>query len=138
MTALTKSVARDGENYKLPNYKIAADVKIYRGAMVMTNADGLLVPCGVLAGSVFAGVSRTENDMTGEVAGSAEAQVEAIDAFEVDIAAAVQADIGKKVYALDDNSVGLTLVPDTVVAGKIVEIISATKVLVKPDADQAK
>lgn len=138
MTALTKGVAREGKNIKLPAYGAETNVVIFRGAMVMVNANGFLAPCTQEAGAVFAGISRTEIDMNGEPAGSIKAQVEAVDAFYVDIAAAAQVDIGKKVYALDDNTVELVQTANSVEVGRIMEVVSATKVLVKPNEDLTK
>ena len=133
MTALTENYARNLKSHKMPNYGVKAEAVIFRGALTMVDAAGYLVPCTQLAGAVFAGVSKDVADATGMADGEVRCDVEAVDAFEVDIAAAVQADIGKKVYALDDNTVELTQTTNSVEVGRIVEVISSTKVMVLPN-----
>ena len=138
MTALTKGIAREGKNSKMPHYGVDADAIIFRGALTMINAAGFLVPCSDIAGAVFAGIARTEVDATGLFAGECGADVESVDAYEVAIVGAVAADMGKKVYALDDNTVGLVQAGNEVDAGRIIEVISATKVMVKPNSHVTK
>ena len=134
MTALTKGIAREGKNSKLPAYGVDANAIVFRGAMTMINPAGFLVRCSQIAGSVFAGIARTEVDATGLVAGECKAEVESMDAFYVSIAAAVQGNVGAKVWALDDNTVELAQTANSVEVGRIIEVVSATKVLVKPNS----
>jgi len=138
MTALTKSTPREVKDSKLVPYGVLADKIIYRGAMVMLDAAGFLQPCSQVAGSCFAGVSRDEVDMTGLTSGDVKALIETKDAFYINIAAAAVENIGDIVYALDDNTVELVQTLNSVPVGKIIEVVSATKVLVLPDANQVK
>ena len=138
MTALSANYARNGKDHKMPNYPVAADKVIYQGALVMINAGGFLQPCIDEAGGVFAGISRSSVDSTGESNGDSRCDVEARDAFEVACTGMAAGDVGKVVYALDDNTVGLTQAGNEVAVGKIIEVISATKVLVLPNVHQTK
>lgn len=138
MTALTKSVAREQKSSKLVALPVAADAVIYRGALVKINAAGYVEPCAAEAGAVFAGTSREEVDATGLANGDCFIQIEIRDSFYVEAAGIVAADLGKKVYALDDNFVQLAAGVNLQEVGKIIEIVSATKVLVQPNADLTK
>lgn len=138
MTALTAAAARDGKDSKLVPYGVLTNVIIFRGALTMIDAAGFLQPCSQIAGSVFAGIARGGVDMTGETSGDFDALVETRDAFYVNIAAATVANIGDDVFALDDNTVELTQTANSVPVGKIIEVESATKVLVLPDPNQVK
>ena len=138
MANLSKSINREGKDSKLPAYGVGANAIIFRGAMTMINAAGFLVRCSALAGSVFAGISRSDIDATGEANGDSKAIVESEDAFYVTIVGAAAADMGKKVYATDDNLVAVVQVANTVLVGRIIEVVSATKVLVKPNSHNVK
>lgn len=138
MTALTKSVAREGKESKLIMLPVKADVEIFRGALVKIGADGYAAPCASEAGAVFAGESRTHVDSTGLADGECKIQVEIRNSFYVDAAGIVAADLGKKVYAADDNTVQLAAGVDLQEVGKIIEIVSATKVLVMPNPNLTK
>ncbi len=138
MTALTTGVAREAKDSKLVPYGVLADEIIFRGALVMIDAAGFLQPCSQIAGSVFAGVAREGVDATGLSSGECSGLVETRDAFYVNIAAAAVLNIGDDVFALDDNTVELTQTANSVPVGKILEIVSATKVLVLPDPNQVK
>lgn len=138
MTALSANYARNGKDHKMPNYPVKADAVIYQGALVMIDSTGFLKPCAVEAGAVFAGISRSSVDATGESNGDSRCDVEARDAFEVSCAGMTDADLGKKVYASDDNTVTLTQATDEPEVGRIIEVISATKVMVLPNVHLTK
>jgi len=138
MTALTAGIGREAKDLKLVPYGVLTNKVIYRGALTMIDAAGFLQPCSQVAGSVFAGVSRDEVDMTGLASGDVKALVETKDAFYVNVAAVTVASIGDDCWALDDNTIELTQTANSVLVGKIIEVVSATKVLVLPDANQVK
>lgn len=138
MTALTANVARDKKATKLPSYGVMTNLKIYLGAMCKINATGFLAPCSAEAGAVFAGIARSNVDMTGETSGDFEALVETRDSFYVAAAGLTVADIGKKVYAADDNLVQLAAGTNLQLVGKIIEVVSATQCLVQPNPELTK
>lgn len=138
MTALTQNVARDGKNTKMPAYPVLADAVIYRGALLKIDAAGFLAPCASEAGCVFAGVAREGVDATGASSGDYKCLVETKDSFYVAAAGIVAADLGKKVYAADDNTVQLAAGTNLQEVGKIIEVVSATLVLVQPNSEITK
>ena len=138
MTALTANVARDKKATKMPSYGVKADVVVFLGSLCKIGADGYLAPCAAEVGAVFAGMSRSNVDMTGLTSGDYEADVESRDSFYVAAAGMTVADIGKKVYAADDNLVQLAAGTNLQEVGRIIEVVSATKVLVQPNPNLVK
>lgn len=138
MTALTASVAREEKESKLLSLPVAANAIIFRGALVKINAAGYVEPCATESGAVFAGTAREGVDATGAASGDYSVLVEERNSFYVAAAGIVAADLGKLVYASDDNTVALVDSGDLQEVGKIIEVVSATKVLVQPDADRTK
>lgn len=138
MTALTKSVAREEKESKLVAFPVAANAIIFRGAMVRINAAGYLQPCATEAGAVFAGTAREEVDATGLANGDCFLQIEIRNSFYVAAAGIVAGDMGKSVFAADDNTVALVDSGNLQEVGKIIEIVSATKVLVMPNPNSTK
>ena len=138
MTALTQSVAREEKESKLVAFPVAADAVIFRGSFLKINAAGFVEPCAAEAGAVFAGVAREGVDATGLSNGDCKVQVEIRNSQYVAASGIVDADMGKKVYALDDNTVQLAAGTNLQEVGKIIEIVSATKVLVMPNPSLTK
>lgn len=115
-------------------YPIAANVKIYKGAMVAINSDGEAIPATVAASgaAVIVGKSSgTYNNLTGsELGGSANAvrvEVEygvfawanSLSADEIEAE-----DAGDVVYAVDDQTVALTSNSSArIVAGIVSEVV---------------
>lgn len=138
MTALTAPVAREEKESKLIAFPVAANAVIHRGALVKISAAGFVEPCSAEAGAVFAGTSRESVDATGLSDGDCFIQIEVRNSFYVAAAAIVAADMGKSVFAADDNTVALVDAGNLQEVGKIVEIVSATKVLVMPNPNRTK
>lgn len=130
MTALTQDaqrVEKEGRLVAMP----AAVATIYKNAILMRNAAGYVLPAASLAGAVFAGVAYEACDNADGSAGDKALRVETERAFEFEGAGFTQADLLKEVYAADDNTVQIAAGTNLVKVGKIIEVISATKVLVK-------
>lgn len=130
MTALTENSQRVEKEGKLQSMQMAA-VTVFKGALLMRNPAGYVLPAASLSGAVFAGVAYEGEDNAGGSAGDKSVRVELERAYEFAGAGFVQADVLKEVYAADDNTVQLAAGTDLVKVGKIIEVISATKVLVK-------
>lgn len=131
MTALTSDAQRIEKEGRLQAMPVAATVRIYKNAILMRNAAGYILPAASLASAVFAGVAYEAADNTSGLDGALKLRVETERAFEFDGAGFTQADLLKEVYAADDNTVQLAAGTNLVKVGKIIEVISATKVLVK-------
>lgn len=131
MTALTQDAQRVEKEGRLVAMPVAATAKLYKNAILMRNAAGYVLPAASLAGAVMAGVGYEAKDNTDGADGDLSVRVETERAFEFEGAGFTQADLLKEVYAADDNTVQIAAGTNLVKVGKIIEVISATKVLVK-------
>lgn len=131
MAALTSDAQRVEKEGRLVDMPVAASVQIYKGAILMRNPAGYVLPAASLSGAVMAGVSYEAKDNSNGSAGDESLRVETERAFEFEGAGFTQADLLKEVYAADDNTVQLAAGTDLVKVGKIIEVLSATKVVVK-------
>jgi hypothetical protein len=131
MTALTSDAQRIEKEGRVQAMPVAAAVKIFKNAILMRNVAGYVLPAASLADAVFAGVAYEAADNTSGDNGDIKLRVETERAFEFDGAGFTQADLLKEVYAADDNTVQIAAGTNLVKVGKIIEVISATKVLVK-------
>ena len=130
MTALASNTNRTEKIGKLVAMKVKGGANIFHNALVMIGADGYLAPCASEAGAVYAGMAYEACDNSEGADGELVCRVERHAAIECAGARFVQADMGKKVYAADDNTVQLAAGTDLPMVGVIIEVISATKVLV--------
>lgn len=110
-------------------YPVAANTKIYAGAMVCLGADGYAVPAADTAGLKFVGVSRQYVDNTGGDDGAQTVLVWKDGVFDFAAAGMTAADVGKPVFVGDDQTVALTTT-NGVGCGIITEMEAATKVWV--------
>jgi len=101
--------------------------QVFKGSMVMLTA-GLLGQCGAVASSVFAGISMENIDNSADEGLACEVQREGV--FLLSGVGFTQADVGKDVYALDDEIVQLAAGTNLVKVGKINSVESATLVYV--------
>lgn len=129
MTALTANYDAERKDGVLVGYKVAAGVVIFKGAMVGLNAAGYAVPAADAADLVFVGVAYDQCNNTSGGAGDKTVRVWKDGSFKFARAAAVQADLGKTAYVVDDNTVALTS-SHNVAAGTIVEVPSGDEVRV--------
>lgn len=138
MTALTEATARSGKEGELLSFKVSANTKIFRGALLKINSGGFVAPAAAEAGALFIGVSRESVDTTGLTNGEMSVLVDLRSAFYAAASGIAVSDLGKKAYASDDNTVQASAGTNLQKVGKIIEIISATRVLVLPDFLQEK
>jgi len=138
MTALTKDIQRVEKRGKLLSMPVKGDVVCFKNALLMIDADGYVKPCASEAGASFAGMGYERVTATGLNDGDVSVRIERLNAIEVGASGITQADLGKEVYALDDNTVQIAAGTNLVKVGVIVEVISATKVLVKMNTNIAK
>lgn len=118
-------------------YKAAA-AHLYSGQLVALNTSGYATNPADTSGFKFVGVLRSEVDNSGGAAGDKDAVVWATGVVEcVANWSAAQADCGKQVAAVDNQTVDLLAnLTNDVIVGRIVEVVSASKVRVAitPDA----
>ena len=137
MTALTSNFNRTEKEGKLVSMPAGAN-HIYKNALLMLNAAGFVQPAAALAGAVYAGMAYEECDNSGGAAGDKSVRIERESALEIAGSGFVSVDLGKEVYASDDNTVSTTQGANEVAVGIIIEVIAADKVLVKQNTLVAK
>ncbi len=106
---------------------------IYAGTLVMVNTAGFAVKGADTASNLFVGVAAdTVNNASG-ADGDKKVAVYTEGTFEFAFSGtAAQADVGKSVYAVDNQTVALAATTtNDVLVGKIVEFIDASTVRVK-------
>ncbi len=129
MAALTENIDVEMKVNELRAYKMGVDV-IYRGALVKINAAGFLVPCVAEAGAVFAGVAYEQVDNSAGSAGDKSCRVLRVGSFLLEGAGFIAADVGKKAYASDDQTISDTQAANEQEVGVVDEFLSATSVRV--------
>lgn len=108
LAADRNTVMQDAELIPVP---IAANVKIFAGALVAANASGLATPGAVSAALTYLGRAEAAVDNTGGAASAKTVMVRRNKAFKWGNAAAdavTQAALGKPCFIYDDSSVALT------------------------------
>jgi len=131
MVALTDNKEVSEKHRRLIENPVAGSSTIFKGAIVMGNASGFLAPAASLAGATMAGMAYEKADNSNGAAGDIDCKLLREGLFELAGSGFTQADIGKVVYATDDQTVSLTqAVGDEVAVGKIAQVVSATSVFV--------
>lgn len=123
-----------GAGYVGPGTKmkvlIEAGETLYKGTLVNIDADGYAINYDDTVNHKFAGVVvDTVANAGADGAVAAEVWTEGV--FKLDAAGLTQADHGKFVYGLENNSVTLTKAANVGPIGWIFEVLSATSCLVK-------
>lgn len=115
---------------------VAANVRIFAGALVMRTADGHLAPGATATGAVGAGRADIAADNTGGAAGAVSVDWrKGIFRFNNSAAADLitLADIGKPCFIVDDNTVARTNGSATRSPAGVVEDVDAIGVWVRLD-----
>lgn len=124
MTTLAKNTPRNYELGDLNNLPVIAADVIYEGSAVGDNGSGYARP--LEAGDPFRGFAlREANNATGQ-AGDVDVQVRRTGDVELAISGLAITDVGKKVYASDDNTFTLTQGSNTCI-GYVKRFVSTGK-----------
>ena len=107
MAALTKDRDTKRREGKWGEYPVLGSTKIYAGSQTCFDATGYLVPATDTAGLVYAGISRDYVDNSGGSDGDLYVRVWIGDRVEMTIAGAAITDVGRPVWVVDDQTVGL-------------------------------
>jgi len=126
LTADRDTQRRDGEQRIIP---VASGVKIFAGSMVCYNATGYAAPAADTANFKFAGFAEEYVDNSGGSDGDVNVRVRR-GVFEVVTSGAAITDIGKPVFASDDQTVAMSGTSNGVFVGRIFAFVSATSVYV--------
>ena len=134
-------------------YPLAANTEVYKGGLAVLSG-GYAQPGADAASVQFAGVfAESVNNMTGAVqpgqiapgigspnltpvagaAGAYSARVEKEGAFVYAKAGAVQSDVGKQAFIVDDNTVSTAATSHNVACGYVTELVDASHVRVRID-----
>jgi len=135
MTALTDDFEAKRQDGEIIVFPVKASTTIYKGALVaIDTATGYAVPASDAAGQIFVGVAVEKADNSAGSDGDKEVRVFRTGTFQFNCSGADQTWVGKKVYAVDDNTVALAAgTANTVLVGVVVSYESPTKVKVAID-----
>ena len=116
------------------SYPVAASVHIYEGTLVFLTAAGYATDVTATGVNGFVGVAVGEVDNSSGSAGDLTVEVWAEGEFVLQGTGFAQADVGSKVYAEDNYTVGVSISTASVPIGMVTEYISSTKIRVDIDA----
>ena len=145
MTALAGSYDPKRKEGQLIRYPLAAGAHVYKGALVcVVTATGLLAAGADAAGVVCVGVAHEEgNNVAGAVqydgtvtsgaAGAVSVRVEKTGVYLYHKTGAVQTDVGKTAFLVDDNTVATTATTDSVHCGVVCGLVDTGMVAVRID-----
>lgn len=106
MTTLAADSARTVELGDINELQVIASDIIYEGAAVGDNASGYARP--LVAGDKFKGFAERKADNASGAAGAINVRVKAKGRIQLSISGLVIGDLGKRVYASDDDTFTLT------------------------------
>lgn len=133
MTTQSKDVIRDFAVYgDTITYPVIANDVIYRGSAVSLADTGRLAQ-PLVAGEAFVGFATRQCDNSGGLASAKRVEVLRRGAVNLPIAGVAAADVGKKVYASDDNAFTLTATDNSLI-GVITEVPAGGIATVEFDA----
>jgi hypothetical protein len=118
---------------QIKSFLVEDDVHIYKGAQVVTNAAGYLEPAANATGKRLAGVAFEEcdNTLVGHSQGGKSVRVMRGGSLPFTTSDLVQADVGLLCYVTDDDTVDdAGTATQGIVAGIVIEVLSATEVVV--------
>jgi len=132
MTALSAETSYTARSGPKDSFGVAASTKLWAGALVCLSASGYLVSAADTAGLSFAGIAVRTVDNSDGSAADLDAEVYQEDQWELEGVGFAITDVGKKVYVVDDATIGLgDDVDNHILVGEIVKFVSSTLVWVK-------
>ena len=115
-------------------YPLGAGVHVRKGGLLAVAAGtGLAQPASDSAGLVFIGVAYEEADNTGGAAAAKSVRVLKTGVYTYAKAAAVQTDVGKAAFVVDDGTVSTAATTDSIACGSVVGVPSAVSVQIRID-----
>ena len=137
ITTADRKITKRGPFGGLSNGPVKAATIIPHGRPVFTDsATGTVTNTSNAGANKFAGIAHERIDNSAGADGDRDAEYWIRDRFELDGSGFTQADVGKKVYAVDNDVVTLTSTGASLV-GTITEFLSATIVEVDIDTQAA-
>lgn len=133
MTTLAKNVARAFELGDLNDIGVIAADIIYEGAAVGDNASGYARP--LVAGDAFLGFAEEKADNSAGAAGDVNVRVKARGRVKLAISGLAITDVGKPVYASDDDTFTLTASTNSAI-GRVLRWVSTGVGIVEFDVSR--
>lgn len=131
MTTLAVDKARDFELGDVREYGVIAADIIYEGAAVGDNASGYARP--LVAGDSFRGFAESKVDNSAGAAGALNVRVKQKGIVKLPIGSLAITDVGKAVYASDDDTFTLTATSNSHI-GRVISFVSTGVGMVEFDA----
>lgn len=128
MTTLAADQPRDFYQGDFHDFPVIATDIIYQGAAVGDNASGYARP--LVAGDPFLGFADYRADNATGAAGNAFVRCRTRGSIRLAVATLVAGDVGKSVYASDDNTFTLVSTNNTKI-GHVVAVIAAGQAIVE-------
>ncbi|MHA1329611.1 MAG: capsid cement protein [Candidatus Hodarchaeales archaeon] len=135
MSALTDNYEAKRQDGQIIEFPVAGSTTIYKGAIVAVNTStGYVVPASDAANRIVVGVAVEKADNSSGSNGDKTVRVYRTGVFQFACSSADQTWVGKKVYAVDDNTVALAATTtNDVLVGTVVSYESSTLVKVAID-----
>lgn len=136
MAALTGNYDANEKSGKLQGYNLGADKKVFKGSLIAADdATGYAEAATDAAAKTFLGVAYEPGDNTDGAAGAVGIRVQKSGSFIYNFSGTWnQTIIGKKAYAVDDNTVALAATTaNDVYVGDIVGLAGTSQVRVRID-----
>lgn len=131
MAALTDDRNTKREAGILREFPVAASTTIYAGSMVCLNTSGYAVPGADTASFIYVGVAQEKADNSSGSNGDLNVETRIDDSVhEFAGSGLAVTDVGATAYVSDDQTIA-TSTTNSIAAGKIIGIESATSALVK-------
>lgn len=136
MAALTGNYDANEKAGRVQGYNLGASKTVFKGALVASDdATGWAEPAADTAGKTFLGVAYEPGDNAGGAAGAVGLRVQKAGSFIYNLSGTWdQTVIGKKAYAVDDNTVALAATTtNDLYVGDIVGLAGTSQVRVRID-----
>lgn len=128
MTTLAADQPRDFYQGDFHDFPVIATDIIYQGAAVGDNGSGYARP--LVAGDAFLGFADYQADNSTGVAGNAFVRCRTFGRIKLAVATLVAGDVGKSVYASDDNTFTLVTTNNTKI-GHVIAVLAAGQAIVE-------
>ena len=133
MAALTGAYDAQRKDGELARYPLAANARVWKGGLVGLTAGGLAAAAADVAGEVVAGVAYETADNTTGAAGAVSVRVQKVGSYVYGKSGAVQGDVGRTAFVVDDNTVSTAATTNNVACGVVVGLVDAAHVRVRID-----
>lgn len=133
MAALTGSYDAQRKDGELARYPLAAGARVWKGGLVGIGPGGLVAAASDAAGEVAAGVAYESADNSNGIAGAITLRVQKVGSYVYGKSGAVQGDVGKTAFVVDDNTVSTAATGNNVACGVVIGLVDTGHLRVRID-----